>query len=263
MPTIAEMMDLSGKTAIVTGGAKGIGFGISARLAEAGADLLVADRDADAAEAAAHQLTDRGHRAHAFPVDVSDEEDVVRLMTGCEERFGSLDVLVNNAGIFPMVPIERMTAADFDEVLGVNLRGAFLTTRHAADVMKRHGGGKIINITSIEVLHPSMVGMSHYAMSKHGILGLTKNSAMELAPHKIWVNAIAPGGVTTPGTNAMIEGALADHAAEATEAFLAKLPMRRMGDPDDIGRVALFLASDLASYMTGEQIVVDGGALLC
>jgi 2-deoxy-D-gluconate 3-dehydrogenase len=156
-----------------------------------------------------------------------------------------------------------MTEADFEKVMHVNLRSVFLTTKYAGEVMKQQGGGRIINITSIDALHPSMVGLAHYDASKHGVWGFTKNSALELAQHRIWVNAIAPGGIQTPGVEAMQSKAPAGvDQKQMVDAFLAKIPMRRMGEPDEIGTVALFLASDMSSYMTGEQIVVDGGALL-
>jgi 2-deoxy-D-gluconate 3-dehydrogenase len=177
-----------------------------------------------------------------------------------------VDVLVNNAGIFPNQPITAMEPADFDRVIAVNLRGLFLCTKYAAQAMIEQGrGGRIINVTSIDALHPSMVGLAHYDASKHGAWGFTKTSALELAPHGIWVNAIAPGGVATPGVAAMQAAAPAPEGVDpeaAIQAFLEAIPMGRMGDPDDIGRTALFLASDLASYFTGSQIVVDGGALL-
>lgn len=126
-------------------------------------------------------------------------------------------------------------------------------------------GGKIINITSIDALHPSSVGLAHYDTSKHGVWGFTKNVALELAPHKIWVNAIAPGGIVTPGVEKLQKSMPVPHGVDMgklLETFLAKIPMKRMGEPDDIGKVALFLASDMSSYMTGTQIVVDGGVLL-
>jgi 2-deoxy-D-gluconate 3-dehydrogenase len=126
-------------------------------------------------------------------------------------------------------------------------------------------GGKIINITSIDALHPSSVGLAHYDASKHGVWGFTKNIALELAPHQIWVNAIAPGGILTPGVQKLQQQMPIAKEADmgnVLEAFLERIPMRRLGDPDDIGKVALFLASDMASYMTGDQIIVDGGALL-
>jgi len=179
----------------------------------------------------------------------------------CQQTFGSVDILVNNAGIFPPVPIAEMSEEQFERIMHVNLRSVFLTTKHTAAVMKQQAGGRIINITSIDALHPSMVGLAHYDASKHGVWGFTKNAALELAPHNIWVNAIAPGGIATPGVAAMSQGASATQTA-ATQAFLDKIPMHRMGEPDEIGTVALFLASDMATYITGSQIVVDGGALL-
>ena len=254
MTSLAEIIDLGGNAAIVTGGAKGIGFGIASRLSEAGASVLVADLDAEGAEHAAAQL---GGRASAFAVDVSNEEQVQALVAACRERYGSLDILVNNAGIFPAATIAEMSAALFDKVIAVNLRGLFLCTKYVAAAMIEQGrGGRIVNITSIDALHPSMVGLAHYDASKHGAWGFTMNSALELAPHGIWVNAIAPGGIATPGVAGMQSGPV------DLDAFMARIPMGRMGEPDDIGKVALFLASDLASYMTGSQVVVDGGALL-
>ena len=258
MKALAELIDLSGKAAIVTGGAKGIGLGIATRLAEAGAKVLVADMDSEAAHKAAEDLSARGWTAGTYVLDVSNEEQVAAMVRHCQEHFGSVDILVNNAGIYPPVPVAQMSAEQFEKVMHVNLRSVFLTTKHAAEIMKQQGGGRIINVTSIDALHPSMVGLAHYDASKHGEWGFTKNAALELAADKIWVNAIAPGGIATPGVAAMNQGG--DQAA--TDAFMAKIPMRRMGEPDEIGTVALFLASDLASYMTGSQIVVDGGALL-
>lgn len=262
MKQLTELLNLKGKAAIVTGGAKGIGQGIAYRLAEAGAAVLVADIDEVTAQATARELTDKGWTAESFKVDVSDEVQVQAMIAVCKEKFGSIDILVNNAGIYPPEPVAQMSEEDFERVIHVNLRSVFLTTKHVSEVMKPQGGGKIINITSIDALHPSMIGLAHYDASKHGVWGFTKNSALELAEHKIWVNAIAPGGVATPGIVAMSQGASAEQMAASTKAFIAKIPMHRMGEPDEIGTVALFLASDMSSYMVGEQIVVDGGALL-
>lgn len=262
---LQDLINLSGRAVIVTGGAKGIGKGIAYRLAEAGAKVLVADMDEPAAQATAQELSAKGWTAAATKVDVSNEEDVKRMIAECQQHFGSLDILVNNAGIYPPEPVSQMSEDDFEKVMHVNLRSVFLTTKHASEVMKQRGGGKIINITSIDALHPSMVGLAHYDASKHGVWGFTKNSALELAPFKIWVNAIAPGGIQTPGTEAMqaqSQPAAGTDPKQMIEAFMSKIPMHRMGEPDEIGKVALFLASDLSSYMTGEQVVVDGGVLL-
>jgi 2-deoxy-D-gluconate 3-dehydrogenase len=260
MKSLTQLLDLSGKVAIVTGGAKGIGHGISYRLAEAGAKVLIADLDETAAEATTQELKSKGWLAEAVQVDVSNEEDVKRLVNSAQEKFGALDILVNNAGIYPAALIADMTIEQFGKVMHVNLLSVFMTTKYAAEVMKGQGGGRIINISSIDALHPSRVGLAHYDASKHGVWGFTKNAALELAEHKIWVNAVAPGGIITPGTAASAQGKSVDQAA--VDAFLAKIPMHRRGEPDDIGKVVLFLASYMASYMTGEQVVVDGGFLL-
>ncbi len=260
MKPLQELLSLKDKVAIVTGGAKGIGYGITYRLAEAGAKVLIADLDEAAAQKTAKELSENGWTVTAIKTDVSSEDNVKRMIATAQEQLGGLDILVNNAGIFPQTPIAQMQLDEFERVIHINLRSVFLTTKYAAEVMKQHGGGKIINITSIDALHPSMVGLAHYDASKHGVWGFTKNAALELAEHKIWVNAVAPGGIATPGVAALNQGS--EQSSDATAAFLAQIPMHRMGEPDDIGKATLFLASDMASYMTGEQIVVDGGALL-
>lgn len=258
-----SLLDLSGKVAIITGSAMGIGQGIAARLHEAGAKVVIADFNETAATATAAELnTLRPDSALAVKTDVSLSADVVDLVSKTVSTFGSLDILVNNAGIYPFQPLSVMTEDDFMKVINVNLRGAFLCTKLASEQMIKQGhGGKIINVTSIDALHPSMIGLAHYDSSKHGLWGFTKNVALELAAHKIWVNAIAPGGIATPGVTPS-DPAKAAAMKTQIDAFLATIPMHRMGESDEIGKVALFLASDMSSYMTGCQIVVDGGALL-
>lgn len=257
--TISELMDLTGKTAIVTGGGQGIGRGIVDRLHEAGANIVVVDIDQAVAQSAAAELNRRRpESALAIAADVSRSEQVSSLVKATVEHFGGADILVNNAGIYPFSPIRQMTEELFMKVIDVNLRGVFLTTKLVAEQMIAQGrGGKIINITSIDALHPSSIGLAHYDASKHGLWGFTKNAALELAPYKIWVNAVAPGGVNTPGVAKAMGG---KGVQETVENF--QVPMGRMGEPDDIGKAVLFLASDLASYCTGSQVVVDGGALL-
>ena len=253
---LAQLIDLTNRTAIVTGGAMGIGLGIARRLHEAGANVVVADLDLAAAEGVVGTLqSGRAGSALAVRSDVSDPESVEEMLQATLRSFDGVDILVNNAGIYPMVPLSEVNLETFRRVIEVNLIGLYLCTKVVTEHMIAEGkGGRVVNITSIDALHPSMVGLAHYDASKHGAWGFTKNVALELAPHGIWVNAIAPGGITTPGTGEMSGAAL--------EGFEAMIPMRRMGDPDDIGRAALFLASDLSSYMTGSQIVVDGGRLL-
>jgi 2-dehydro-3-deoxy-D-gluconate 5-dehydrogenase len=253
---LTGLLDLSGRAAIVTGGAMGIGLGIARRLHEAGASVVLADLDAGAGEEAAEALlAQRPDSALAVGCDVSDPESVESAVAATVDAFGGVDVLVNNAGIFPMLPLGELDLETFHRVLDVNLTGLFLFTKAVSARMIDQGrGGRIVNITSIDALHPSMVGLAHYDASKHGAWGFTKNVALELAPHGISVNAIAPGAISTPGVGDVDDAAL--------EGFAAMIPMRRMGDPDEIGRAALFLASEMSSYVTGAQIVVDGGRLL-
>jgi 2-deoxy-D-gluconate 3-dehydrogenase len=261
---VRDLLDLRGEGAVVTGGAAGIGFAIASRLAEAGAAVVIADVDGAAAAAAAARLRALDRRALAVAADVSVAADVQRLMAAADD-FGGVDVLVNNAGIYPFRPAQQMAEAEWDRVLDVNLKGAFLCAQAAAARMRARGrGGVILNITSIDSLHPSSVGLAHYDASKGGLHMLTKNLALELAPLGIRVLALAPGGIATEGTRAQTQ-ALEDTGidlAQMTARFLARIPLGRMGAPDDIGRVALFLVSDAAAYMTGTTVVVDGGVLL-
>jgi 2-deoxy-D-gluconate 3-dehydrogenase len=254
--SLAELIDLSGRTAIVTGGAMGIGCGIVRRLAEAGANVVVVDLDPRAAEdIVAEENHERAGSAVAVPADVSDPLDVKRMVETAVDSFGAVDILVNNAGIYPVCPLAELDLRTFRHVIDVNLTGLYLCTKEASARMIDQGrGGRIVNVTSIDALHPSMVGLAHYDASKHGAWGFTKNVALELAPQGIWVNAIAPGGIKTPG--------LGDIDEETMATFAQMIPMGRLGDPDEIGRAVLFLASDLSSYMTGIQLVVDGGRLL-
>jgi len=260
-----KLLDLTGKTAIVTG-AVGIGYGIIYRLAEAGANVVVAGRNQQEVDKTVADLTSKGFKVKGVKADVSIEEDVKKMIETAVADFGALNILVNNAGIYPSIPIHLMTLEDFNKVLSVNLIGVFLCSKYASEQMIKQGkGGKIINVTSIDALHPSSIGLAHYDASKHGVWGFTKNLALELAPHKIWVNAVAPGGIATPGVQKMQSGMKVPEGVDMTkmmESFMAKIPMHRMGEPDDIGKVALFLASEMSSYMTGSQIVVDGGVLL-
>lgn len=258
--------DLTGKSAVVTGGAMGIGFGIARRLAEAGANVLIADLDAGAASQAAAKLTDLPGRVESVPADVSQEGAGAAIVARCVESFGGLDIFVNNAGIYPQVPMLETSPELFDKVYRINLRGTALCAKAAGQQMVQQGrGGKIINIASIDAIHPSMVGLAAYDSSKGGVLMFTKNFALEMASHGVNVNAIAPGGIATEGTSRPLAGSgmTEEQSRQWMESFIkTKVPLGRMGAPDDIAKVAVFLASAAADYMTGEIVVVDGGTLL-
>ncbi len=256
--------DLTGKVAIVTGGAMGIGFGIVKRFVEAGADVVVADLDGDLAYRKTAELEGPG-KTISLGVDVSDDLAGQRMVDECVASFGKVDILVNNAGIYPMTPLLEMSRETWQRVIDVNLTGlAFVSKAVGARMVEQGSGGKIINIASIDALHPSMVGLAAYDSSKGGVLMLTKAFALEMAPHGVNVNAIAPGGISTEGTAAPLQGSgmTEEQMAAMMDQFIAQIPLGRMGEPDDIAKVATFLASPASDYITGELIVVDGGRLL-
>lgn len=260
MKTIEKLIELKEHTAIVTGSGSGIGRAIATRLHEAGANLVLVDIDNEAIRELEKEFCERRvDSAIAVEGDVSVAETVLSARDHALEKFGRIDILINNAGIFPNQPLSEMEEGDFDRVMAINLKSVFLSTKYISETMiKRGSGGRIINITSIDALHPSMVGLAHYDASKHGVWGFTKNVALELADHNIAVNAVAPGGVATPGVAALSAG----NEAPDIEGFIQTIPMKRMGEPDDIAKTVLFLSSELSSYTTGSQIVVDGGKLL-
>jgi 2-dehydro-3-deoxy-D-gluconate 5-dehydrogenase len=257
---------VEGKRVVVTGAAMGIGFGIAKCFVEAGASVLLADVDGQAAKAAAKRLHGGPGLVAALQVDIGDDAAPLAIVSQCVERFGGLDVLVNNAGIFPQVPVLKMAPEVFDRVMRINLRGLVFLSKAAGLRMVEQGrGGKIINIGSIDSLHPSMIGLAAYDASKGAVLMFTRSLALELAPHGVNVNAILPGGVTTEGTSRPLAGSGMTPAQmkEILDGFVkTKIPLGRMGVPHDIGKVAVFLASSAADYITGAELVVDGGALL-
>ncbi|HHU81728.1 MAG TPA: SDR family oxidoreductase [Firmicutes bacterium] len=245
---------MTGKAAIVTGGALGIGFGIVRRFVQEGAGVLLVDLNEEAARAAAGKLAAGPGRVEVYPADVGSEETGEKVVARCVEVFGGLDILVNNAGIFPQAPVLKMAPELLDRVYRVNLKGLVLTAKAAALQMVAQGrGGRIINIASIDAFRPSMVGLAAYDASKGGVVMFTKSLALELAPHNITVNAVAPGAIYTEGVA---------EAGVSMEEFAKRIPLRRVGKPEDIAGAVAFLASTDAEYITGETIVVDGGALL-
>jgi len=260
--TIGELFNLSGKTAVVTGGAMGIGNGIVKRLYEAGANVVIADIDKKVGEGKVKELSGNKNQVIFVKTDVSSEKDVKNLIDKTIKKFGKLDIFVNNAGIFPNKLVLDMDLALWEKIQAVNLRGVFLCCREAGKVMLKSKGGNIINIASIDALHPSMPGLASYDASKHGVWGFTKNFALEVAEKGIRVNAIAPGGISTEGVQKMNSGSAGANQAEMIKQFTQKIPLGRFGEPDEIALAVLFLASDASSYMTGEMMVVDGGFLL-
>jgi 3-oxoacyl-[acyl-carrier protein] reductase len=241
---------LDGKVAVVTGAAQGIGLEIARRFVGEGATVVLADVNAAAAEKAAAELVEIGGRAIAVACDVTAEEDVTALVRRAVDEYGSLDVMVNNAGITRDATMRKMPLADYRAVLDVHLVGAWLGTRAAAAVMREQGSGAIINMSSMSGKHGN-VGQTNYSAAKAGMVGLTKASAKELAYLGVRVNAIQPGLIRTAMTEAM--------PRKAWDAKMAEIPMGRAGEPAEVAKVALFLASDLSSYMTGGVLEVAGG----
>jgi 2-deoxy-D-gluconate 3-dehydrogenase len=263
-PALGSLLDLTGKVALVTGAAQGFGFACARRLAEAGAAVVLADRRQHRLAAACERLAAAGWSVAAAEGDVSVEADVEQLVGTAVSLFGRLDVLVNNAGVFSNFLLEHMAPAEFERILGVNIGGTFLCTRAAAARMREQGdGGSIVNITSIDAVHPSGAGLSHYGTSKHAIWGLTKTMALELGPDRIRVNAVAPGPSLTEGAVEFVEAGAPEGIDVDAQwaAYEARIPLRRLAHPDDVARATLFLASDLGAYVNGAQLVVDGGLL--
>lgn len=242
----------------------GIGQAIAFRLAEAGAGVMVTDIDLDAANETAEQIKASGGKAQAIRADARSAADARKVFQATVKAYGSLDILVNNAGVYPLVPILEITQETWDRTLDTNLKGVFFYSQAAAQQMIKAGhGGKIIIISSIDAFHPHGE-VAHYNASKGGVIMLTKALALELAPHQILVNSVAPGSIVTPGTIAVgaAYAARGKDPEELTAQMAGRLPLGRSGTPDDIAKVVLFLASASADYMTGSVILVDGGYLL-
>jgi len=247
-----ERFSLAGKVAVVTGGSRGIGRALALGLAEAGADVVVSSRSLGPCQEVAAQIAAMGRKALAVEADVSKEDDVERLFAAVLEKFGKVDVLVNNAGIGIFKPTVKMTLEEWNTVLGVNLTGAWLCSRAAARSMLKQGGGSIINLSST-TCHASGPFLAAYAASKSALEGLTRQLAMEWAYKNIRVNCIVYGMVDTD----LMNGVLADEAAY--NRLMTRTPMRRTATPEETVGVVILLASDASSYMTGSLVWVDGG----
>lgn len=240
--------ELKDKVAIVTGAGQGIGKGIAKMLAAEGCHIVVSDMNEETCAEVAREVEALGVKALAVRCDVSSKAEVADLFAKTKEHFGRLDVLVNNAGVYPFLAFESMEEADWDHIMDVNLKSVFLCSKEAVKMLQ--SGGRIISISSIASL-VGFEGLAHYCASKSGINGFTRVLALELAKRNITVNAVAPGVITTPGTTEWTE--------EAKKQTLAMIPAARQGTPEDIGSAVVFLASATSSYITGQVIVVDGG----
>jgi NAD(P)-dependent dehydrogenase (short-subunit alcohol dehydrogenase family) len=246
-------MRLEGKVAIITGSSRGIGQGIAVRFAKEGARVVVNARSEDAMQETLGLIKKAGGTAIGIAADVSDQAQVKRLVAETVKKFGRLDVMVNNAGIVDTAPLTEMTAETWSKTIAVDLTGVFYGIQEAAKAMKK--GGTIINSSSVAALM-GFNGLAHYCAAKGGVLSLTQEAALELAPKKIRVNAIAPGIIETDMTKS-----IKDDPAQL-KGMLARIPMKRLGQPADIAGVVLFLASDDSAYVTGQLIVVDGGWMI-
>jgi 3-oxoacyl-[acyl-carrier protein] reductase len=243
-------MNFEGKTAIVTGAARGIGLEICRRLAEGGATVVLVDVLEDALKEAAGQLSGAKGGVLTFAVNVTKEEDVEKLMDEVVAKTGRIDILVNNAGITRDGLLVAMPAEEWDAVLTVNLKGTFLMTKHACRTMMRQRSGRIVNLASVSGLMGN-AGQANYSASKAGVVGFTKTVAREFAGRKICCNAVAPGFIDTDMTRVLPE--------KAKERALSVIPLSRMGTTAEVAAAVCFLASDEASYVTGQVIAVDGG----
>ncbi|MDD4504688.1 MAG: 3-oxoacyl-[acyl-carrier-protein] reductase [Clostridiaceae bacterium] len=247
-------MQLKGKTAIVTGGSRGIGKSIALELASKGANVVVnCTKSIESAEAVIKEIQAMGVAGMAVRADVSKSEEVENLVNEVLNTFGSIDILINNAGITRDNLLIRMTEKDFDDVISTNLKGAFLCTKSVSRAMIKQKSGKIINVSSVVGIVGN-AGQSNYAAAKAGLIGFTKSMAKELAKRGINVNAVAPGFIETDMTSRLPE--------KVKEEFVNNIPLMRIGKPKDIAKAVLFLASEYSDYITGQVINIDGGMVM-
>jgi len=251
------MFDLKGKVAIITGARRGMGRTHALTLAKAGAKVVVADISQEDCEKVVKEIEKEGGEALAVKCDVAKKEEVDEMVKKTVEKWGKVDILVNNAGIAQFKPFLELTEEEWDRTLDINLKGYFLCAQAVAKEMAKQKSGRIINIASVAMgqMGIGFPNIAHYCASKGGIGGMTEALAVELAPYNITVNAIAPGMIETP----MIDPMKQD--PKMMEAMLARVPIHRVGSPQEVSNLVLFLASNESSYMTGSMVVIDGGWL--
>jgi NAD(P)-dependent dehydrogenase (short-subunit alcohol dehydrogenase family) len=247
------MKTLTDKTALITGASKGLGKAMAVALAEAGASIALVSRDKQKLDDVAAQIGSTGGRAEVFVADVADEAQVTRVRDEFNAKFGDkLDILINNAGINIRKPVTDFTLGEWNSVMNTNVTSAFLMCRGFVPLMTGRGYGRIINMTSI-MAHVALAGRTAYAASKTALLGFTRALALELAPERITVNGISPGVFGTEMNIPLMQN------PELSAQFLAKVPMNRWGQPQEIGKLALYLCSEDAGFITGTDILIDGG----
>ena len=245
---------LSGKTAVVTGAAKGIGRGIATVFAREGATLYIADIDEEAGRATAAELSGEGASVDFVRLDVSDQASCAAAVKSVLDAQGRLDILASNAGIFPQAYLAEMTEADWDRIFAINVKGMFFMVKAALPAMRARTYGRIVLTSSVTGPVTGYPGWAHYGATKAAMLGFMRSAAIEVAQEGVTINAVMPGNVMTEGMVGMGQAYI--------DALAASIPMKKLAVPEDIGNAALFLASDEASYITGQTIVVDGGQLL-
>jgi 3-oxoacyl-[acyl-carrier protein] reductase len=248
------MERLDGQVAIVTGGARGIGQGIATVLRAEGADVVVADIDGTAAARTAAQLSDTGEHTLAVQTDVTAQPGVESMAAEAVRRWGRIDILAANAGIYPHIPLADLGVADWDRVMAINVTGALLAIQACVPRMTERGYGRIVLTSSITGSVVGQPGYAHYGASKAAMLGLMRSAALELAAAGITINAVLPGNIRTPG--------FAELGAEHERRMLAAIPAHRFGEPEDVGWAVRFLASREAGYITGQTLIIDGGQVL-
>jgi NAD(P)-dependent dehydrogenase (short-subunit alcohol dehydrogenase family) len=244
--------ELTGKVALVTGASKGLGKAMALALAEAGATVALVSRDEKLLAGTAAAIVGQGAETAVFPCDVSDEAQVAQLEAAVAARFGHIDILINNAGINLRKPITEFTLEEWNRIQTTNVTSAFLMCRSFVPHLRGHGYGRILNMTSM-MSHVSLPGRTAYSASKAALLGFTKALALELAPDAITVNGISPGPFSTELNKPLMEN------AELTQFFLSRIPVGRWGKPEEIGQLAVYLCSEAAGFITGTDIIIDGG----